>query len=598
MASITKIITQYEDYGLWYLKAYEVNTNSPKLIHFDKQKTQSFDKVRLDHDGFPISSGGAKFNLFIDGYYDLWLFPTEKEANQNDTSNAEVMAKNLSAEVLTAEDITVATESEVGVVQLASEQSIDEFNIGDPVSEKEVINIAKNDYQISQRIATQAEVEAGTAGRLIDAALLAANAGGAGGDVGDVVLKDVSIGDASDAVLKQDMMNFSEIDNPILATLPGYSRSAGVNSIGSIGTFTNPPTTASSVSRMVKISSSLYYRLVRISGNFYMQSSTDQGQNWSANLDESGMGTSDAIAIAWDGADNILCITSYYCSVFELSSETFISKNISTQLTGRLAQIVHWNENRGLWFVFATTTSTQGLAVSADGITWTSVATNLSNGSGAQFYGMSTAQGAHYYDGKYYFAGEQFRQVTSVDENDYSVSVLFNFSPTTTLTPFFGLRQLSVNKNGNMACIIASNSTNSMDIVISLDKGVTWSVIQYTSPSFLDISDSSAYVAPLEGDSWMIIPSKETDFFDITNDNFQTTLYSYGTTSDSTLVSGARGSIISDDEKIIVEMPNGTAVSDFKLVIVQYTQDSEYLTLDLSHLSENDGQLYPYVIRG
>jgi len=52
-------------------------------------------KAQLNKDGFIVSAGGALIIPYIDGAYDLWLFPTEAEVDANDTSNALRIADNI-----------------------------------------------------------------------------------------------------------------------------------------------------------------------------------------------------------------------------------------------------------------------------------------------------------------------------------------------------------------------------------------------------------------------------------------------------------------------------------------------------------------------
>lgn len=80
----------YRDYNNWWLKAYEPGTTTPKPegMATDSTLTTFIAKAQLSADGFIISAGGALIIPYIDGTYDLWLFPTEAEADANDTSNA------------------------------------------------------------------------------------------------------------------------------------------------------------------------------------------------------------------------------------------------------------------------------------------------------------------------------------------------------------------------------------------------------------------------------------------------------------------------------------------------------------------------------
>ena len=123
-SSIAYSNLQYENYAGWYLKAYEPTTTFPKEMYTSSTGFVSFAKIQLNVDGFPESTGGAKIIPFIDGHYDLWLFPTAKEADQNDTANAIRMAVNITAES-TLDNVATATYIENGVVSLLDEGSVD-----------------------------------------------------------------------------------------------------------------------------------------------------------------------------------------------------------------------------------------------------------------------------------------------------------------------------------------------------------------------------------------------------------------------------------------------------------------------------------------
>jgi len=88
-------IPNYRDYSDWWLKAYEPGTTTPKNIALDSDGSILVAKVQLNSDGFTVSAGSALVIPFISGSYDLWLFPTESEADANDTANALQFADNI-----------------------------------------------------------------------------------------------------------------------------------------------------------------------------------------------------------------------------------------------------------------------------------------------------------------------------------------------------------------------------------------------------------------------------------------------------------------------------------------------------------------------
>jgi hypothetical protein len=92
---IALVAPNYRDYKNEWLKAYEPGTTTPKIIALDSGAAITVAKVQLNADGFLKSAGGTLVIPYIDGSYDLWLFPTEAEADANDTINAEKLADNI-----------------------------------------------------------------------------------------------------------------------------------------------------------------------------------------------------------------------------------------------------------------------------------------------------------------------------------------------------------------------------------------------------------------------------------------------------------------------------------------------------------------------
>jgi len=90
-------IPNYRDYKNYWLKAYEPSTTTPKAMSLDSEGSTLVSKVQLNKDGFPVSAGEALIIPYISGFYDLFAFRTEAEADNNDTSNALRFADNISS---------------------------------------------------------------------------------------------------------------------------------------------------------------------------------------------------------------------------------------------------------------------------------------------------------------------------------------------------------------------------------------------------------------------------------------------------------------------------------------------------------------------
>lgn len=94
---IALTIPNYRDFKNYWIKAYVPSTTTPKVMATDKTGSPTVAKFELNTEGFPKTAGGALVTPYIDGLYDLWLFPTEAEADANDTSNALRLAINVKA---------------------------------------------------------------------------------------------------------------------------------------------------------------------------------------------------------------------------------------------------------------------------------------------------------------------------------------------------------------------------------------------------------------------------------------------------------------------------------------------------------------------
>jgi hypothetical protein len=92
---IALVAPNYRDYTDYWLKAYAPATTTPKIMALDSAASVTVAKLQLNADGFLKSAGGTLVIPYIDGSYDLWLFPTEAEADANDTINAEKLADNI-----------------------------------------------------------------------------------------------------------------------------------------------------------------------------------------------------------------------------------------------------------------------------------------------------------------------------------------------------------------------------------------------------------------------------------------------------------------------------------------------------------------------
>jgi hypothetical protein len=94
-SAVAFIAPNYRDFKNYWLKAYNPGTTTPKVMALDGSGTVQVAKLQLNTNGFIVSAGQALVVPYIDGPYDLWLFPTSTEADANNTSNAKRVADNI-----------------------------------------------------------------------------------------------------------------------------------------------------------------------------------------------------------------------------------------------------------------------------------------------------------------------------------------------------------------------------------------------------------------------------------------------------------------------------------------------------------------------
>ncbi len=137
-APIALTIPQYDRTNLknHWMKAYAQGTTTPLSMATDVTGGTLLVKCQLDTQGFPVTAGAARFIPFINGDYDLWLFPTEAEANANDTTNAIQLADNLNSDPLS--NATVEIDRYYDTMAIAiSKITTDSIVAGDVVNLKE-----------------------------------------------------------------------------------------------------------------------------------------------------------------------------------------------------------------------------------------------------------------------------------------------------------------------------------------------------------------------------------------------------------------------------------------------------------------------------
>lgn len=114
-APVADIAPQYEDFPNYWLKFFEQGTVVPKSMATSEDGSTLLAKAEVSGGGgvnppigFFQTTGGDILIPYVSGTYDAWLFPTEADADANDTSNAEQIADNQGGSVSVTESQTLA----------------------------------------------------------------------------------------------------------------------------------------------------------------------------------------------------------------------------------------------------------------------------------------------------------------------------------------------------------------------------------------------------------------------------------------------------------------------------------------------------------
>lgn len=102
LAPVAYFSDPLEDYPNQFIKFYLQGTTTPLAMATDSGGGTTLAKAEISGGGtvpigFIKTAGDAIFIPWVDGAYDLWIFPTAAEADANDTSNAIQIANDIDA---------------------------------------------------------------------------------------------------------------------------------------------------------------------------------------------------------------------------------------------------------------------------------------------------------------------------------------------------------------------------------------------------------------------------------------------------------------------------------------------------------------------
>lgn len=139
LAAIAYTSTPMEDYAGYWVKFYEQGTTTPKSMATDAAGGTLLAQAEISSGGvvpigFIKTTGSAIFIPYVDGAYDQWLFPTEQEAIDNNTTNAIQLADNIIAPSLAGAGATAIQEDTVLLMTINNNKA---YEVDDVVVTKE-----------------------------------------------------------------------------------------------------------------------------------------------------------------------------------------------------------------------------------------------------------------------------------------------------------------------------------------------------------------------------------------------------------------------------------------------------------------------------
>lgn len=546
---INYIINQYNAKVGWFLKAYEPNTTTEKLISFDPQDLITLDKVEVASDGFfkhPVT--GKNTILYNSGYFDLYLIPTESEADSDDLTNAIKLADNVTADKdIVSLNIPNAEEEVYGLVRFATEAEsqattpVDE-NLG--MSPKNLDIIATDN--LSNLKASPSEITAQSDGKWITAEdydtikqqYIPATPVHEY-EIGDTFFKHVS--QVDNKWLLQDGSPFSQSSHPTLASLPDYVNYATDLTSITQGTNNTKILSADDVDgaiNFIKINDTKYFGIIRFKNELYFAISENL-LTWSTYMPPLSDSGSDEIdpfkyLLAYNpNSDSIGAIRvsignnpeiRYYEIYFNNNNNniTYLFEKEIIKDYNNLSTIdeFHYNEQINKYVIFSQHFNDRFPVFLYDQLIDIQETIIISNGdityngnTGSLFFSLGIKNkknnnflgGLKYYNGFYYLAAKFYVNdiyysllLLKIDENDFSYSII---DEKFISLPIDSLRDLAINENGQLACVISYDQTDGRVEILKSDDLTTFSTV-IMDTAFTDLN-AFCYITPIKN-YWLI----------------------------------------------------------------------------------------------
>lgn len=612
--AIFYIAPEYVKYEGWYLKAYQSGTTISLDIFLDEAETTSVDKLIVNANGF-FEHEGNIITPRVGGRYDLYLIPTEDEADNNIISNAIILAKGVVSEVILGEggSIELATEDKTGIVKFEgtddSQGSI-VLNITNARNAiKAVFETLKYTEQDITDLSNSVWITPSRARQMIvdSTNLITEN-----WDVGEIIYKEDSIANASEGFLKMDGQPFDGNTYPRLALLNAF-KSKNILSLDLVNSNVDVTSRPENSKPVIVKCDDIYFMVVATGTDIYIFKSTD-GLNYTFQAVQSNYLTNnsfDNFHAAYDGDNKIILLSNSNYGFYNISGNSFDA--ISNQSDLANPNFVHFNTRLNKYVVFSRNIDYTFGTISKDGIyTQESLYDTSFSGTGLDTNGvLSTgnygAGDIHYsVEGNYHVIFNKVSDIVLYKVNEFGLSDAFNeanniknltvssgsplLNGSTTGIDNVSLKRrgCAVNNDNNFATIDYATDLET-SIYVKEDGVTSYKVITNPFP----INNTSGII-PLGGKQYLLVGDLG-DGIAYTDDAFSTISLSNSTNNTSAIgrVGTGSGIFVNELNKYIVVMRVGTD-NTVRYIDIDATKVSEYATIDLTSRSLGNTSLHVF----
>lgn len=625
---------EFTDFIGWYLKAYQAGTTIPLDIYPDSTLTNPVETIVINDRGF-FESNGITITPRVGGRYDLFLFPTLEDANNDNTIKAKRLGQETAAEILLGDggSIEKATQDITGIVKY---KGLD--NTGGSI----ILNISDSRDAVKAVFitlqATQTDVDNLSTETWIDPALaypmIVASVTPDDDDwrLGETTYLDSTTATTDLRFVKGNETDINIADYPRITDI-NFLKNKKVLDLPAVNTNVEVMTRAD-VKPVTVIIDSVFYMFTLTGDSLHIHKSTD-GLNYSFfKSARSVLTDNDNFHVVYDGGDLVMLVSgsthafysvsgsmnnTFYTAPDELNNAYFSQPysglhNVAyLHANNRLKGFISFSDNvpKNAAFNLAVYNVSFDIATLTETIVEESIFEKSGSGTDMNTKGVCTngnyGFGDISYDlkGFYYITSIKFSDVWIRKINERFLNDAFNVANDLKditgavdqpllngndlgIDPLMSLKGCAVNNNTNLAVISHATDLETA-ILVRINEVFSYKVI---TNAFAVNNDSC--IIPLGGEKYLLL-GDNGDGIAFTNDSFETiTTNVTDSTGTVGVVGKGCGYFANEANKYII--PMGSSISGkVNYIDITATKSSEYASPDLTSRDMGNTSYHIYI---